>query len=64
MSLLELQSVGARYGPVKVLHEVSLTVGEGELVAVLGPPDVACAQRPARGPLPNTLWASTGSYPP
>ena len=35
-SLLELQSVGARYGPVKVLHEVSLAVGEGELVAVLG----------------------------
>ncbi|TML15615.1 MAG: ABC transporter ATP-binding protein [Actinobacteria bacterium] len=36
MSLLELQGVGARYGPVKVLHEVSLAVGEGELVAVLG----------------------------
>jgi branched-chain amino acid transport system ATP-binding protein len=36
MNLLELQSVGARYGPVKVLHEVSLAVGEGELVAVLG----------------------------
>jgi len=36
MSLLELRRVGARYGPVKVLHEVSLDVGEGELVAVLG----------------------------
>jgi branched-chain amino acid transport system ATP-binding protein len=36
MTLLELQGVGARYGPVKVLHEVSLAVGEGELVAVLG----------------------------
>jgi branched-chain amino acid transport system ATP-binding protein len=36
VSLLELQSVGARYGPVKVLHEVSLAVGSGELVAVLG----------------------------
>ena len=36
MSLLELQRVGARYGPVRVLHEVSLDVGEGELVAVLG----------------------------
>jgi branched-chain amino acid transport system ATP-binding protein len=36
VSLLELQGVGARYGPVKVLHEVSLAVGEGELVAVLG----------------------------
>jgi branched-chain amino acid transport system ATP-binding protein len=36
VSLLELKSVDARYGPVKVLHEVSLAVGEGELVAVLG----------------------------
>ena len=36
MSLLELRRVGARYGPVEVLHEVSLDVGEGELVAVLG----------------------------
>jgi branched-chain amino acid transport system ATP-binding protein len=36
MSLLELQGVGARYGQVKVLHDVSLAVGEAELVAVLG----------------------------
>jgi branched-chain amino acid transport system ATP-binding protein len=36
MSLLELRNVEARYGPVKVLHGVSLTVGDGELVAVLG----------------------------
>jgi branched-chain amino acid transport system ATP-binding protein len=36
MSLLELRSVEARYGPVKALHGVSLSVGEGELVAVLG----------------------------
>jgi branched-chain amino acid transport system ATP-binding protein len=36
MSLLELDGVGARYGPVKALHDVSLAVGEGELVAVLG----------------------------
>ena len=36
MSLLELDNVGARYGPVKALHDVSLTVGQGELVAVLG----------------------------
>jgi branched-chain amino acid transport system ATP-binding protein len=34
--LLELREVGARYGPVEVLHGVSLTVGEGEVVAVLG----------------------------
>jgi branched-chain amino acid transport system ATP-binding protein len=36
VSLLELRNVEARYGPVKALHGVTLTVGEGELVAVLG----------------------------
>jgi branched-chain amino acid transport system ATP-binding protein len=35
-SLLELEGVEARYGPVKALHGVSLTVAEGEIVAVLG----------------------------
>jgi branched-chain amino acid transport system ATP-binding protein len=35
-TLLELRDVHARYGPVKALHGVSLTVGEGEIVAVLG----------------------------
>jgi len=36
VSLLELHNVEARYGPVKALHGVSLEVGDGELVAVLG----------------------------
>jgi branched-chain amino acid transport system ATP-binding protein len=35
-TLLELDDVGARYGPVQALHGVSLTVREGEIVAVLG----------------------------
>jgi branched-chain amino acid transport system ATP-binding protein len=35
-ALLELEDVTARYGPVTALHGVSLTVGEGEAVAVLG----------------------------
>ncbi|HET7744038.1 MAG TPA: ABC transporter ATP-binding protein [Gaiellaceae bacterium] len=35
-TLLELDDVVARYGPVQALHGVSLTVGEGEIVAVLG----------------------------
>jgi branched-chain amino acid transport system ATP-binding protein len=35
-TLLELDSVQARYGPVQALHDVSLTVVEGEVVAVLG----------------------------
>jgi branched-chain amino acid transport system ATP-binding protein len=34
--LLELDSLEARYGPVQALHGISLTVGEGEIVAVLG----------------------------
>jgi branched-chain amino acid transport system ATP-binding protein len=35
-ALLELEHVEARYGDVKALHGVSLTVDEGEVVAVLG----------------------------
>jgi branched-chain amino acid transport system ATP-binding protein len=34
--LLELEDVHARYGPVEALHGVTLSVGEGEAVAVLG----------------------------
>ena len=34
--LLELRDVEARYGPVKALHGVSLDVGEGEIVSLLG----------------------------
>src|SRR4030095_691701 len=34
--LLQLEQVEARYGPVRALHGISLTVGEGEIVAVLG----------------------------
>jgi branched-chain amino acid transport system ATP-binding protein len=35
-ALLELVDVTARYGPITALHGVSLTVGEGEVVALLG----------------------------
>src|ERR1700759_567113 len=34
--LLALDQVDARYGPVQALRGVTLTVGEGEIVAVLG----------------------------
>jgi branched-chain amino acid transport system ATP-binding protein len=36
VTLLELDRVEARYGPVRALHDVSLTVSQGEIVAVLG----------------------------
>jgi len=35
-TLLELDGVAARYGPVQALHDVSLVVRETEVVAVLG----------------------------
>jgi branched-chain amino acid transport system ATP-binding protein len=34
--LLELEDVEARYGPVKALHGISIAVGEGDVVALLG----------------------------
>ena len=36
MALLELTDVQARYGQVRALHGVTLTVEEGEIVALLG----------------------------
>ena len=36
MSLLELQGVEARYGEIRALHGVTLTVDEGDFVALLG----------------------------
>ena len=35
-ALLELERVGARYGAAPALHDVSLIVGEAEIVALLG----------------------------
>jgi branched-chain amino acid transport system ATP-binding protein len=36
-ALLELEDVHARYGEIRALHGVSLSVEEGQIVAVLGP---------------------------
>ena len=36
MPLLELRSLEARYGEVRALHDVDLTVQEGDFVAILG----------------------------
>jgi ABC-type branched-subunit amino acid transport system ATPase component len=35
-ALLEVHEVDVFYGPVQALHDVSLTVGEGEIVSLLG----------------------------
>jgi branched-chain amino acid transport system ATP-binding protein len=35
-ALLELDGVAAQYGPIVALHGISLTVAEGEVVALLG----------------------------
>ncbi len=35
--MIELRSVGKRYGAVRALHDVSFTVAEGEFFALLGP---------------------------
>jgi spermidine/putrescine transport system ATP-binding protein len=37
MSFLALEGVGLSYGPVRVLHDVSLEVAEGEFLTLLGP---------------------------
>jgi branched-chain amino acid transport system ATP-binding protein len=36
-ALLEVSGLAAAYGRVRVLHEIDLTVAEGEVLAVLGP---------------------------
>jgi branched-chain amino acid transport system ATP-binding protein/branched-chain amino acid transport system permease protein len=35
--LLDVRALAVSHGHIEVLHEVSLTVGEGEIVAVIGP---------------------------
>ena len=37
MAKLELRGVGKNFGATKAVHDVSLTVGDGELVCLLGP---------------------------
>ena len=36
MSILELRGVEARYGEIRALHDVSITIDDGDFVAILG----------------------------
>jgi branched-chain amino acid transport system ATP-binding protein len=58
VSLLEVRGLAVAHGEIEVLHDVSLEVGEGEIVAVIGPNGsgkttllraLAGVLRPARG---------------
>lgn len=37
MSLLEVKNIKKHFGDVKVLHDISLSVEEGEVISILGP---------------------------
>ena len=37
MKLLELKNVGAGYNETKIIHDISLYINEGEIVALMGP---------------------------
>src|SRR5215470_8305658 len=36
MALLQLKNVNTYYGPIHILQDVNITVGEGEIVCLLG----------------------------
>jgi branched-chain amino acid transport system ATP-binding protein len=72
MNLLEVRDLAVRHGEIEALHDVSLDVGEGEVVAVIGPNGagktsllrtLAGVLRPARGSV-RFAGRSIGGEPP
>ena len=55
MATIELQGLEKRFGEVEVLKDVSLTVGDGEIAALLGPS--GCGKS-------TTLFILAGLYQP
>jgi branched-chain amino acid transport system ATP-binding protein len=60
--LLEIEDARTGYGGLEVLHGVSMAVGEGEIVTVLGPNDTGktSLMRLLSGALP--LWSGTITF--
>ena len=58
MPLLEADGLVAGYGAVPVIHDISISVGEAEIVAVLGPSVAAAPIRFSPLILPGVLHAS------
>ena len=71
-ALLELERVSAGYGPIEVLRDVSLEVGEGEMVAMIGANGagksttllcISGCLRPSRGEIRFAGRTTTGAAP-
>jgi ABC-type sugar transport system ATPase subunit len=45
MAGIELEAVSKRYGDFYAVQDLSLTIGEGELVVLLGPADAGRRRR-------------------
>jgi branched-chain amino acid transport system ATP-binding protein len=63
--VLEVRQLSARYGRVEALHDVSLTVADGEFVAVLGPNGAgkSTLMRAIMGLIANSGQVSFGGAP-
>ena len=62
MTLLSIENLDVRYGQFKAVRSVSLKVGAGEVVAMIGANGAArrrfCGRLPARSGLPVAVYSS------